>query len=377
MATRNDKGFDYNAVDWPKFFLRIKNGPRGTLSEIAREIGMSHQRLSKIYHKWELNQTYDPRDNTWGGNNRAFSHTEEATILQTLISEIGSKGFAVPGDRIREVFLALWSQKHARQTRKHHFAASNGFLYGLAHRHLLSGRRGQKSRKKDPDEKEIEAYKTEVRDALQEFPAKRVFNSDETPIRVRPSVVYTTQFRGQPTPALRTNGNPKDNVTAIATVSADGTTWPLTIVAKGTTQRCVRNLALPDDVFTEYSPSGKTNWEICKRHVNRISQFANGEPCALIWDGYLSHWTDPVTKEAETLNVRLIAVPDNATARCQPLDATVFGAVTSKHEALLRQLDVFEKKPLAAKHDAVHLYNRAWKGVKKSVIKRGFREAVQ
>ena len=250
-------------------------------------------------------------------------------------------------------------------------------MHGLAHRHLLSGRRGQKTRKKDPDEEEIQAYKEAVQDAFEEFPANRIFNSDETPIHVRPSAVYTTQFRGQPTPPLRGNGNPKDNVTAIATVSADGTAWPLTIVAKGTTERCVRNLELPDDVFTEYSRCGKTNWQICVRHVNRISGFANGEPCALIWDGYKSHWTEQVRAEAESCNVSMIQVPDNATAKCQPLDATVFGVVTSKHEALLRQLDVFEKKPLAAKRDAVHLYNRAWKGTKKSLIKKGFREAVQ
>lgn len=377
MPARAQKGFDYSSVDWPAQFSRIKDGPRGTLAQVASEIGMSHQRLSQIYHKWTKDPTYNPGDNTWGGNNRAFSPTEEATIVQTLISEIGSKGFAVPGNRIKEIFLAHWQQQHTRQTRKHHFNASNGFLYGLTLRHLLSGRRGQKARKKDPDEEEIKAYKKAVADALREFPAHRVFNSDETPIHVQPSVTYTTQFRGQPTPAIRGNGNPKDVVTAIATVSADGRTWPLTIVAKGKTERCVRNLELPDDVYSEFSPKGKTNWQICVRHVRRISDFANGEPCVLIWDGYKAHWTTDVWSAAEECNVRMIPVPDNATARCQPLDSRVFGVVVSKHEALLRQLDVFEKKPLAAKHDAVHLYNRAWKGVKKSVIKKGFRDAVQ
>ena len=369
--------FDYNSVDWDQTFARIKEGPRGTLRQIASEIKMSHQRLSLIYNRWLKDPTYDPRIKQWGGNNRVFSQEEEATILQALIADVGSKGFAVPGSRIKEVFSALYQQKHSRRTRKHDFSASNGFLYNLSIRCKLSGRRSQKHRKKDPNSEEIKAYKERMREIFETFPPDRIFNSDETPIHVCPTTVYTTQFRGEQTPAIRCNGNSKDVVTAMATVSADGKAWPLTIVAKGTTPKVIRNLDLPDDVWREFSASGKTNTEICVRHVERISKFADEFPCALIWDGYKAHWTAEVQEEADRKDVMLVQVPDNATSECQPLDTGVFPAVSSKHQALLRQLDVFEKKPLAARKDAITLYHRAWKGIGKRVIKKAFQQVVK
>lgn len=369
--------FDYQGKDWDDIFTRIKEGPRGTLSKIANEIGISHQRLSLIYHRWLKDPLYDPREKEWGGNNRAFTQEQEATIIQTLISEIGSKGFPVPGCRLKEVFSALYTQMNGPRTRRHNFGASNGFLYRLAHRCNLSGRRSQKQRKQDPDPDEVESYKVLMSECYNTFPPDRIFNSDETPIHVSPTSVFTTQFRGLPTPATRRNGNEKDVVTAMATVSADGTAWPLTIVAKGRSPLVVRNLNLPDDVWREFSPSGKTNTEICVRHVNRISKFANGYPCALVWDGYKAHWTSEVQEEADRLDVTLVSVPGNGTSEYQPLDVGIFPIVSSKHQALLRNGDVFEKKGLAARRDAVNLYHRAWKGLKKSAVKKAFRLTVQ
>ena len=369
--------FDYHKVNWDETFTRIKEGPRGTLSKIALEIGMSHQRLSVIYNRWLKDPLYDPRDKQWGGNKRAFTPEEEATVIHTLIKEVGSLGFSVPGSRIKEVFSALYQRMNGRNTRRHHFEASNGFLYRLSKRCNLSGRRSQKVRKSDPDPEEIEAYKERMRECYETFPPDRIFNSDETPVHVAPTTVYTTQYRGEQTPATRRNGNEKDVVTAIATVSADGTAWPLTIVAKGATPQVVRNLRLPDDIWREYSPTGKTNTEICVRHVDRISKFANGNPCALIWDGYKADWTKQVEAEADKLDVTLVSVPGNATSTFQPLDVGVFPVVASKHQALLRRLDVFEKKGLPARRDAVNLYHRAWKGLKKSVVKKAFKQVVQ
>ena len=356
--------FDYKSVDWPTTFERIRGGPRGTLTKISRKLGIAHQRLSTIHNCWLQDLLYGPTINTWGGNNRAFTQAEEATVIQTLIKEAGSKGFPIQGYIIKEVFRALYSRKHPFRTRMHNFNASNGFLHRLTNRCRLSGRRSQKVRKQDPDEEEIEAYRRALKECFEHLPPSLIFNSDETPVHVCPTYTYTTQYRGQPTPAVRGNGNPKDVATAIATVSADGKVWPLTIVAKGTTPTVVRNLDLPDEIWREYSPPGKTNSEICIRHIERISKFAKQFPCALIWDGYRAHWTEEVKKEGAARNVTLIQVPDDATSVCQPLDTTIFPVVSGKHQALLRQLEVFESKPLKARKDAVVLYNCAWKSTK-------------
>ena len=165
--------FDYKSVNWPDTFERIRTGPRGTLTKISQELQISHQRLSVIYHRWLQDPLYDPSTKTWGGNNRSFTQEEEATVVHTLIADIGSQGFAVPGSRIKEVFSALYSRKHPFRTRMHNFSASNGFLHRLSNRCQLSGRRSQKVRKQDPKEEEIQAYKESLRECFEFLPPSR------------------------------------------------------------------------------------------------------------------------------------------------------------------------------------------------------------
>ena len=364
--------FDYQSVDWPTLFREIHNSPGQKIAPRAREIGMSRPMLSKHYHRWLQDASYNPRDLTWGGNNRSFKVDQEQTMVATMIDEIGSQGMALPEWRIRDWFKAEWDRLHPRETRSTHFNASKGWMYRLKKRNRLSARRSQKSRKRIPNQAELESFVVTMKEVREMFPPDKIFNSDETPVHVSPSSMNTTHRIGQDTPHVHRQPGEKDMITALATVSADGRKWPLTVVAKGTTPQCVRNLDMPDGIYRQMSPSGRTNTEICVDHIERISDFANNEPCCLLWDAYGAHWTPEVHDKAFAKKVRLEKIPPNATSELQPLDTTVFPVVASQHMATLRHKDTWSSSVIEAKQVAIRSYNSAWNEIPNSLVKKSF-----
>ena len=165
----------------------------------------------------------------------------------------------------------------------------------------------------------------------------------------------------------------KDVITAIATIRANGDKLPLTIIAKGKTPACVRHLDLRTDIHRAFSPSGKSNEEICKDHIAQVSKWSNGEPSALVWDSYGSHMTAQVYDCAFQYKVRLVLVPKNATGKKQPLDYGVFGDVSQRHQTMLRNGDVLIMAPLEAKKRSIAMYANAWDKVQKRVIRKAWK----
>lgn len=364
--------FDYKAHDWSAIFAAIDNGPRGTQARIAREIGIDDGLLSRIYARHRKDRDYNPAKHTWGGSNRTFTPQEEKEMVQFLIRDLSNSGVAMPEDEIRKAVLAQYRQVHARRTRKHSFVASNGWMYNFKKRNRLSGRVSQKERKNEPKGGEIEAFMEEMSFVRSIFPAHLIYNCDETPIRIAATRCFTTQEIGKPTPAVRRNARTKDVVSAVATIRHNGEKLPLAIIAKGKTPTCVRNLELPEEIIRYWSPSGKANTEICQAHIEKISEWSHGEPCALVWDSYASHHTSEVQDTAFKHKVRLVEVPKNATPIKQPLDWGVFGELNQSHQAALRKEDVLSLSPLQAKRRSIALFNTAWTKIKRRNVKKAW-----
>ena len=362
--------FDYSSVDWPKIFRDIDPTKRGSISAAARKIGMTRQRMQILYDRYRADHSYNPKNLTWGGSNRAFQRDEEREMIATIVDELGRDGYALPQWRIRDIFLSQYRLRYPKCTRRHSFSASNGWMYRLLGRHELSSRKSQKQRKSPYDEVAVKIFRKEMKKVEKMFPPRLIFNSDETPVRISPQSIYTTARRGSEAPHVNAQPGQKETITAIATV--DGQVWPLTIVAQGSTPRCVRNLQMPQEIYRDFTPSGKSNKDVCVRHIERISSFAQGKPCCLIWDSYGSHWTPEVWDAAFKNKVRLEKVPENATHILQPLDTTIFAGVSSMHQSRLRREDSWNNSVLEAKRKAIESYNIAWKKVQRKTVHKAF-----
>ena len=293
-------------------------------------------------------------------------------MVKFLVDDLASGGFPMPEKEIKRIVKDQYAMSNGRTTRRSNFPASNGWVYGLKQRHSLSGRVSQKERKSEPDQAEVKAFLQEMKQVYKDFPEHRIFNCDETPVKVAPEKMFTTQRIGQETPSVYRSGSTRDSITAIATISANGQKWPLGIVAKGTSPTCVRNLDLRDDIRRYFSPSGKVNESIAIDHIDQISEWADREPCALVWDSYGSHMTAAVKERAEMKRVRLVMVPRNATNRLQPLDFAVFGEVSQRHLSMLRDNDVLSMAGLRARKQSIAMYAKAWDKLGKRQVRKAW-----
>ena len=65
-------------------------------------------------------------------------------------------------------------------------------------------------------------------------------------------------------------------------------------------------------------------------------------------------------------------VPPNATCRLQPLDFAVFGEVSQRHQAMLRDNDVLTLTGLEARKQSIAMYAKAWDKLGKRVVRKAW-----
>lgn len=234
-----------------------------------------------------------------------------------------------------------------------------------------------KLHKKDPAKEAVLDYIDKVKQALRLYGPRLVFNSDETPVYLGVSQAHTTQRIGLPTPAVNCFSNDKVNYTALATIDASGNHYPLTFIARGKTRRAELNLKIGRTCFLEHSPSGKTNVEIIGRHIEMINRFVFGNPCALLLDAYRAHTCQAINDAAHQLNVEIIPIPENSTAKRQPLDHSIFGPLKAEHKAFLEEQWGFERTISEQRSLSLSKFADLWERVPRESIVQSFELVLQ
>jgi hypothetical protein len=131
------------------------------------------------------------------------------------------------------------------------------------------------------------------------------------------------------------NGGVKATFTFFALVVADGTKFPLILVAKGKTMCCHkqfgRHHAYPHAIL--HSPNGCSTEVLMVQYLHGLrTQIMPSEICLLL-DQFDVHGTPTVHDKASKLNVHLVFIPKGGNGKYQPLGRRVFGALKSKGRA--------------------------------------------
>jgi hypothetical protein len=88
-------------------------------------------------------------------------------------------------------------------------------------------------------------------------------------------------------------GNAKTSFTFLAMITAEGTKFPLILVAKGKTERCNEQLGRHEqyEYETWHSPSGWCTLQLMRQYVGWLRGRIPGEPIRLVMDQYVIHTT--------------------------------------------------------------------------------------
>lgn len=177
---------------------------------------------------------------------------------------------------------------------------------------------------------------------LQRYPARDIFNCDETALFWKLAPTTTLAFKDE---KCHGGKHAKDRVSIVVGASMIGEKLPLLVIGKSAHPRAFRNKRVPLD-YTHNSKAWMTGY-IFQEYVRKIDKrmASNSRHIALIVDNCPSH-----VRVNNLHFVTLIFLPPNTTSKTQPMDCGVIWSLKAHY-----------RKQLMAKHLIAHDANMTFK----------------
>ncbi|KAH0800446.1 DDE superfamily endonuclease containing protein [Histomonas meleagridis] len=308
-----------------------------------------------------INNNWRPWLNNHGIGHRIFTDDEEAAIKDYIFKidyNFISQGFYFNDEDFADIAYQSYLEKNNQNEKmfEKEFLISKCFIHNFKKRNHISSRKPHLKRRPVTPEDDKNKFIEKIRNLLETTDRSRIVNADETSWKSFPGEILTWSEKGSDNVKVFFEGNPKQSVTVLAGIKADGTKLPLFIIAKGTTERTERNLG---DISYHISGRSKSGWTTEGTFQDYLTflrkHFGDNDKIHLIIDHYKSHETEKIKDLANRLNIDLIFIPAGLTDCLQPLDRLVFGCLKSTARRLYKKTyqenpnTVFNKE-MAIKH---------------------------
>jgi hypothetical protein len=168
------------------------------------------------------------------------------------------------------------------------FKCSAHFRSNFIRRMGLSFRKSLPQRRSAIDDSECAQFTVNLTAAYHRYPPHLILNFDESNWHLVMEGDLMLAERGAETVHNYVDGDPKTNFTFFATIIAEGTKFPLILVAKGKTARCYGQLGQRDQFENEiwHSPSVWCTVPLIQQYLHWLRARIPGEPICLIMDQF-------------------------------------------------------------------------------------------
>ena len=168
---------------------------------------------------------------------------------------------------------------------------------------------------------------------MEEIPAALILNWDHTGLKYVPVSSWTMAKAGSKRVEISGIDN-KHQITAVFTVSLDGSFLPIQLIYCGKSRACLPPTKFHSDWHITYSHNRWANESTSKDHVEKIVlpylrmkrqelNLAQDHHALCIFDNFKGQLTDDVLQLLERNHIDVMFVPPNCTDRLQPLDLSV------------------------------------------------------
>jgi hypothetical protein len=300
-----------------------------------------------------------------------FTDEREAQLAEEIRVEYLSKGYIFTDADFRLMAIEAyyrWNPINADDEVPSYkqFMASNGFTHLFKKRNRFSSRRLHFKRRSRSNPELEQRFVAEITDLINSAEPDSVLNCDETSWKLYPNGILTWADTGSQNVAIATNGNEKDALTVMATVSLAAQKLPLYILAKGETVRCeMTQLGDIGNHASDHTSSGWMTTPTMIRYLGWLREFLDsrdgqGRIYHLLMDIYPVHVMEPVRLQARLLGFNVHFIPSGQTDKYQPLDRSVFGCLKSTARAEYLKLVRDDPSRRITKEVAVQMLQRAW-----------------
>jgi hypothetical protein len=330
--------------------------------------------LRRRKQKLKTNPTWTPKDARWGIHRRIFTEAEEAQIASEIRQEYLLHHRRFTSDDFQTLIVDRYLQKLLNDDPVPDFVCSPTFIRAFMLRNRFSHRRQHFRRRPTAKPTDVSGWTNLLSELLRTYDHDMIINCDETAWRLYPNNILTWWETGADDVSIYVQGDEKEAVTVLATISASGVKWPLFFIAKGQTIR-VEHSQIGDvgEHWRSHTPSGwmTSNTFSDYLHLLRAHALHDGV-IHLILDLHSSHRTEDVKATAALLNIQLHYVPAGMTDALQPLDRVVFGALKSHARRLFRARVREEPQLRRTKQEAAQDMVSAWEMVSSETIIAGW-----
>ena len=362
------------------FVQRVRAAPGGRLpygeqSGFARLLDRSESTVRGWKAKVLRNDKWRPWNTDRSRAHRLFSDEVEAAIAQHINDTFFEEDLLFTNDDFRQLVFELWCEDKDDWQKMDEFKCSAGFITDFKARNRISSRKLHYKRRPTVTAEQKTAWMDYVHSLLSTANADLIINMDETHWQTFPNGIMTWRRTGSDAVQVRMNGNEKQGLTVLASVTASGKKLPLLILAKGKTERCEQT-QLPENIgrhFKFHSSSGWSTQEVMLKYLELLrAEFPGGQRLHLILDMYSSHRMDEVIAAAGRHNIEMHFIPAGLTDEFQPLDRRVFGCLKASGRAAFRRLYQKDPKQKFSTRSAVECLVKAWEHLSEDVIEEAW-----
>jgi hypothetical protein len=209
-------------------------------------------------------------------HHRIFTDDEERVISEDILRD-----YIIPARHFIEAdFRALVLQKYRESGRDSvMFQCLNQFIHDFKIRHGFSSRRFHvRRRQRQTGRGDIAQWIEDMKGLLAAVNPHRVVNCDETAWWIIPQGLLCWDPVGQEGVSVTIDGNDKDAITALASVTAASEKLSLFLIAKGRTPRVEHGqLGDSENHWTTHSPSGWTTKETFRTYLEWLREWYGDE----------------------------------------------------------------------------------------------------
>jgi hypothetical protein len=214
------------------------------------------------------------------------------------------------------------------------FRCSYHFMSRVLDRANLSFEKMRPAKRPTIDDEACAHLLVQLAAVQEECPVERILNFNESSWRLRMASERSSAERGAELIPRFTGADSKACFTFFATCTADGSKFPLTLLAKGKAERCRKQFDSVGHLHEVWhSHSGWCREGLVVDYLYWLRNWFQDRPLYCIMDDFSAHTTDRVLNTAAEFTIEIIWIPEGATGIYQSLDRRVFGALKSKGRA--------------------------------------------
>ena len=359
---------------WSDIFNEITNLKLtklyGCFTIIASKYGILYKTLVDKYNKFKNNKIIVDNKEHRGGHNKFFNYNDELNLFNYFKDNFINKNELLCDEIIK--IKAVEESKILYPTKL--FLGSSGWCYTFKIKWNLTTVSCSVSRKATTTYtiEELNIFLKECKTECERVGIDNFYNSDEMKCNNINVSSTTIHIKGTDNAKIKVNGNEKEGVSTMLTITANGKMLKPIIIAKGKTNTCLRKYKLKDNVIASYSNNGWMNQGIMKLLIDDINKNSNNNYACLLLDQYSSHCTEYIKTYALSKKIKLIYVPKGYTYKLQPLDVGINSIIKQKSKSIWRTEKIKNPDLKITNEDAVKHLMTSINSLNKETIVKAF-----